>query len=240
MLKAPRSAQPAEPTQTTEEAVLTAPTRAMIFLEDYRTQLIVAALAVLAIALAVIGFQFYQAQQAEAADEQLGAILGTYESGSFEEALNGTGSATGLVAIADEYGSTPAGNLATFYAADALFQLGRYDEALEYFQDFDKDGGLFSASAFAGEAAIYEQQGDHARAASRYEKAADTFEADDIAPEYLMDAAAQLRSRRRIRLGPPRLYGHPGQLRRVRSMRATWTSTSPASRRWSASALNVE
>src|SRR5690606_17436511 len=91
--------------------------------------------------------------------------------------------------IADEYGSTDAGNLARFYAADALFRLGEYDRALEYFRKYDEDDGLIGASAIAGEAAIRENKGEYEAAGDLYRRAALHYENELRSPEYLLQAA---------------------------------------------------
>ena len=105
--------------------------------------------------------------------------------GELETALNGTDSQPGLLEIADEYGDDTA---APFFAADALFQLGRYDEAEEYFRRVDL-GGLFGASATAGLAAVHEMQGEFEDAGEMYERAARDFPGEATAPGYLLDAA---------------------------------------------------
>jgi tetratricopeptide (TPR) repeat protein len=133
-------------------------------------------------------FGWWRAGQDEEAAEAIGAVLTSYEQGDYATALDGTAGQPGLLAIADEYGSTDTGNLAAFYAADALYQLGRYEEALTYFERYDAGADLLGASALAGEAAIHEQQGDYAEAAALYERAADAYESAATTPDYLIAA----------------------------------------------------
>ncbi|MDA0378681.1 MAG: tetratricopeptide repeat protein, partial [Bacteroidetes bacterium] len=87
------------------------------------------------------------------------------------------------------FGGTTSGNLARFYTADALFRTGEMDRALEYFQDYDKGADYIGASAFAGEAAIYELRGEHERAGDLYLRAANVFRSDITSPMYLSNAA---------------------------------------------------
>lgn len=160
----------------------------LLFYEDNRTLVYGIGAAVVALALAVPGYMYYQEQQAERANEMLGQILPVYEQGNFEQALNGTGDATGLTAIANQYGGTSAGNLATFYAATALYQQGEYDRALEFYQRFEKSNDFVGASALAAEASIYETRGEYEQAASHYEEAAAQYENELTAPRFLLQA----------------------------------------------------
>lgn len=144
---------------------------------------------VVVVVLAFVGYAFYnQAQQKEALAKMAGAVQ-AYEQGNYREALDGTAEYVGLLAIIDDYGSTDAGNLARFYAADALFRLGEYDEALKYFKEFDAPDNILGASALAGEAAVYEHKGEYRRAGDLYRKAAETVDTDHISAQYLLDAA---------------------------------------------------
>jgi tetratricopeptide (TPR) repeat protein len=163
-------------------------TRALIFVEENRTLLYGLLAAVVALAIAIPGYLYYQQQQADAANEMLGQTLPLYEQGRYQEALDGTADRPGLRTIAEQYGGTPAGNLATFYAGDALYQIESYDEALTYFEQYDKDADFLGASAYAAEAAIYENQGDVQRAAEQYEAAATHYESDLTTPRYLLSA----------------------------------------------------
>lgn len=135
--------------------------------------------------LAIAGYAYWQSQRSVEAQNLLGGIVLVYEQGQYQEALDGTGDNPGLLVIAEDYGGSEAGNMARFYAADALFRLGEYDQALEYFEAFDKGNHIVGASALAGEAAIYETKEDYARAGALYRRAALQYEDGLTSPEYL-------------------------------------------------------
>jgi tetratricopeptide (TPR) repeat protein len=185
MLKAPKVSRRHE---LREDQLATAAARGMTFFEEHRTLLIGAAAALVLVVVGVLLYGWWRERQDRAAAEALGGVLTAYQDGNYEEALEGTPEAAGLLEIADEYGATNTGNLATFFAADALYQLERYDEALAMFEDYDGDDDILGASALAGQAAIYEQRGEHARAAQLYLRAADAYESAATAPDYLMAA----------------------------------------------------
>lgn len=171
-----------------EDALATGASRGTEFYDDHKTTIIAVIVGVLVLALAIIGWRTWQANKSAEGQRLLGAILTEYEAGNYQVALEGTESAPGLLQIAEDYGSTATGEQATFFAADALYQTGDLDRALAMFEDYDGDG-IMAASALAGQAAILEDRGDHARAAALYLDAADEFESPASTPGYLLDAA---------------------------------------------------
>lgn len=178
--------------------------RAVMFFEDNRRLMYAIGAGLVLLVFALAGYVYYQEIQAEEADRHLGRILPVYERGDYQAALDGVEAPSpndprasvpgqdekrlGLLTIADDYGRTPAGNLATFYAGNALYKLGEYDRALEMYEAFDKDEDFVGASAFAAEAAIYENKGDFQTAGERYERAAEYFESELNTPRYLLAA----------------------------------------------------
>ncbi|MFQ5570427.1 MAG: tol-pal system YbgF family protein [Rhodothermales bacterium] len=156
---------------------------------DANRLLVYGILGVLTLVLAgIIGYALLQTQRADKAQELLGTIVGVYEKGEYREALDGNETTFGLLTIAEDYSSTQAGNLAQFYAADALFRLGEYDQALELFEAFDKEDNLVGASAYAGEAAIHELKENYEQAGDLYRRAAIQFENELTSPDYLLAA----------------------------------------------------
>lgn len=172
-----------------EDQFVTAYAKAWAFFDSHRTLVYLILAALVLVVAGVIAYAMYLEQQQEQAQQLLAEPVQLYESGQFREALDGINNNVGLIAIADEFGNTDAGNLARFYAADALFQLGEYDQALPYFTAFDKDRNLLGASAIAGEAAVYENKGEFARAAELYRRAADFVKNELTSPQYLFSAA---------------------------------------------------
>jgi tetratricopeptide (TPR) repeat protein len=162
--------------------------QAILFYEDHRQLVHGLGVGLLALVLAVPGYTYYQQQQTKQANEMLGKILPVYEQGNYDQALNGAGQRAGLLTIADEYGGTSPGNLATFYAANALYEKGEYDRALTYFQRFERGSDFIGASAYAAEASIYESRGNMQKAAEHYEQAAAQYQNKLTAPRYLIEA----------------------------------------------------
>lgn len=171
-----------------EDSIVTLYARAWMFYEENK-KLVYGALAGLVVLILMgVGYVLYQDQQQAEAQELLAQVATTYEQGNYQAALEGTEGTPGLLDIADDYGSTQAGNLATFYAADALYRMGEYDRALEYFQRFDKTEDFIGASALAAMGSIYEDREEFATAAEYYQQAANQFDNDLTSPRYLIDA----------------------------------------------------
>lgn len=172
-----------------EDTVITLYARVWEFFDQNRKVVYGALAGLAAVVLIVVGYVFYLGRQQDRAAELLGGVVQLYEEGQLRDALDGTAGSPGLLEIADEYGRTDAGNLARFYAADALFRLGEYDDALEHFRRFSKEKNLIGASAIAGEAAVNETRGEFRRAGDLYRRAALYFENELRSPEYLLQAA---------------------------------------------------
>jgi tetratricopeptide (TPR) repeat protein len=162
--------------------------KAWLFFEENRTLVYGALAGLVLLAAGVAGYLYYQTQQQAAAEEELARIVRTYEQGSYQAALDGTGNAMGLLAISDNYSGTQAGNLATYYAADALYRLGEYDRALGLFQDYEATEDFIGASALAAQAAIHANRSEFDRAASLYVDAAEQYPNSLTTPKYLMSA----------------------------------------------------
>jgi tetratricopeptide (TPR) repeat protein len=146
-------------------------------------------LVVLAIA-GVIYFNNRAANEAKAATE-LGEILRYYDKGEYQSAIDGVPEKNimGLKDIVDNYGSLHPGDLAKFFLANSYYSLGKYDEALEYFEDFGGSYPPLRASALAGVASCYEAKGELRKAAEYFEKAASKSGDKQLLPEYLHHAA---------------------------------------------------
>ena len=180
--------KPSSRKELREDRMVTLYAKAWLFFEENRTLVYGALAGLVLLAAGVVGYLYYQTQQQAAAEQDVARIVRTYEQGSYQAALDGTGNAMGLLAISDNYSGTQAGNLATYYAADALYRLGEYDRALELFQEYDATEDLIGASALAAQAAIYANRGEFDRAASLYVDAAEQYPNSLTTPKYLMSA----------------------------------------------------
>ncbi|MDX5437361.1 MAG: cytochrome C biosynthesis protein [Pontibacter sp.] len=141
-------------------------------------------------AVVVAGFLYYNYRSTQNVEAQNAMFQAVYyfEADSLSKALNGDGQNAGLLEIADEYGSTDAGNLANLYAGTALLKQGEYAKAVDYLKSFESDDYLLQARAYSltGDALL--EQGKNDEAADMYVKAANYNANPFFSPQYLMKA----------------------------------------------------
>ncbi len=145
---------------------------------------------VLAIGLAV-GYFIYSSQQEQEAQALLGVAEQSMLQGNFEQALYGDDDALtlGFVQIARNYSRTDAGNLANYYAAIAEFELGNYEDALDYIRSYSPPGGILGVAPISMHANILVELGRYEEAARQFERAAGWDENSSTTPYNLIEAA---------------------------------------------------
>ncbi|HLL94579.1 MAG TPA: tetratricopeptide repeat protein [Spirosoma sp.] len=135
------------------------------------------------------GYRAYVSSQDETAQVELFPSVYKLEADSLKQALNGDGRTPGLLAIADNYGSTPAGKLAGFYAGLSLLKQGKYDEAIDHLKAFSSSDLLVQARAYALIGDAYTEKKSYEEAAEYYRKAAEYKPNKFFTPGYLLKLA---------------------------------------------------
>ncbi|WP_338874118.1 tetratricopeptide repeat protein [Spirosoma sp. SC4-14] len=141
------------------------------------------------LALGYFGYRFYVGSQDETAQVEMFPSVYQLEADSLKKALNGDGKSPGLLSVADNYGSTPAGNLADFYSGLALLKQGKYDDAIEHLKGFSSSDLLVQARAYALIGDAYVEKKSYDEAADYYQKAADYKPNKYFTPGYLLKLA---------------------------------------------------
>lgn len=120
----------------------------------------------------------------------LGQVISFYDQGQYQQAIDGVPAKKikGLKEIADEFNGTESGENAKIFLANSYYNLGKIDEALKYYEDYDGVNNLFQATAFAGAASCYEIKGNKNKAADLFLKAAKVANSEVFTPEYLLNA----------------------------------------------------
>ncbi|MGA9117622.1 MAG: tetratricopeptide repeat protein [Bacteroidota bacterium] len=177
-----------------EDALVTTYAQVTSFYERHRRTIQYGVLAAAGLIILAVVLANNRSSGNEKAMTALGKVYPLYDAGQFQQAVDGVPERNiqGLASIVDNYGSTPSGELARFYLAGCYFQLGRYDEALEHFEDCSPEGDFLEASRLAGMGACREARGEHAEAASLFEKASGLDRKAAAAPENLFHAARNL------------------------------------------------
>ncbi len=107
----------------------------------------------------------------------------------FALSLNGAEGKYGMLDIVKEYGGTPAGNLANYYAGMAYLNMKDYKNAIEYLNNFSSDDIMLSSIAKGGIGDAFMQLDQPTEALDYYEQAIKASTNDFTTPMYLLKAA---------------------------------------------------
>lgn len=129
------------------------------------------------------------------AQELFLTAINTNDSVLFEKALNGDSINAGFLAIAEDYSSTKAGNLASLYAGICYASLGKMEEAAKYLDQFDtEDDALISPAALGRLGNAKAALGELDEAVSLLKKAAKKADNNSLSPLFLIQAGEILES----------------------------------------------
>ena len=152
---------------------------------------------VAAIVLGYLGYNEFIAKpkQTEAMNEMYqakkyfnDALTAVERDSLFTLALNGGEGKYGMLDIADEYGSTKAGNMANYYAGMSYLHLRDYPNAVEYLSAFSSEDEILAAQAKGAIGDAFMQLDQMEDALSYYEQAANLRDNDFTTPLYLYKA----------------------------------------------------
>ena len=139
--------------------------------------------------LLVFGYRkFVTLPQEKAAQKAMYAAEYYFEQDSLELALNGAGESIGFLGIIDDYGSTPSGNLAKYYAGVCYLSLEDYETAINYLNKFKGDDLILPGMALGAIGDAYMQLGDIQKAITHYKEAASKNANDFTSPTFLLKA----------------------------------------------------
>ncbi|WP_425077053.1 tetratricopeptide repeat protein [Psychroserpens sp. S379A] len=117
------------------------------------------------------------------------AVNGTAKDSLYNLALTGGEGKYGMLDIVNEYGSTPAGNLANYYAGMAYLNTKDYTNAVKHLSDFKTDDAVLGPVAQGGIGDAFVQLNQPEDALSYYEKAIAASSNEYTTPMYLFKAA---------------------------------------------------
>ncbi|MGN0006697.1 MAG: tol-pal system YbgF family protein [Alistipes sp.] len=111
------------------------------------------------------------------------------ENPDYSLALNGDDNVAGFLNVIEQYGSTPAGNLAKHYAGICYLRLGDKENAAKYLADYKETAGIpasiVNAQNLGLRGDIAADNGDYAEAVKLYKKAVAASDNNFTAPLYL-------------------------------------------------------
>ena len=156
------------------------------FFEKNKTAILGICGAIVAAVALFFGYTWYTNTQDEEGQAALSPLVYQMESDSLDAALKGKAGKATLLTVADDFGSSAAGNLANFYAGVALLKQSKYDEAIDKLKSFSSSDLLVQARAYSLIGDAYSEKGNTEEAISAYKKAADYKPNQFFTPIYLL------------------------------------------------------
>lgn len=150
--------------------------------------------------LGYLGWQrfIHEPKEADAANEMAQAqdyfasalrSTGAQSDSLYNLALNGGEGKYGFIDIIENYGGTDAANLAKYNAGFAYLNTGKYQEAINYLEDFDSEDEILAALAVGGIGDAFMQLDQPEDALGYYEEAASMRSNEFTTPKFLLKAA---------------------------------------------------
>ena len=184
-----------------DEMLASAQTQGENFFEKNSKMVVVAIVVIFVLAAAIFGYKKVIVEPRNVkGQEMLFEAQYQFESqtADFALALNGDENTPGFAQVVEQYGNTPAGNLARMYAASCALRLGDFDQAQKYINSYKNvkgvPGAIINAMAAGIKGEIAVEKGDNAGAAKLFEQAANSNENDFTTPMYLRKAALAYRA----------------------------------------------
>jgi len=156
----------------------------------YQKQVLIAVAAIAVLVVAYILYGNKMEQENTEATTYLSRVLPLYKNNQFKLAIEGKPGTKvlGLKQIVEDYGSSDAGESAKIFLGNAYYMLGKYDDALQVYEDYSGSIDLFQAAAFAGAAGCYEAKNNPEKAAEYFKKAAFISRTNPQNPNFLLQA----------------------------------------------------
>ena len=114
-----------------------------------------------------IGYNMYNTNKINSAREEFGKAMVAYNNEQFTEAIDK------FRLVAENFSGTVSSVMSEYMLGSVLYQQGKYDEAIQWYESAGSTakGAFISAQATEGLALCYEMKGDQVKAVSLLEKA---------------------------------------------------------------------
>lgn len=175
------------------------------FFLKYRKQILIAVAAILLIIAGCLAYKTLVAEPREnKASTAMAKAQEMFAQQDFQKALNGDKTNEGFLSVIENYGGTDAANLAKGYAGLCYAQMGKWQEAVKYLEDFSpKSDAVISPAIVAALGNAYASTGKVDEAVSKLKKAASMADSrsesvnNSLSPTYLLQAARLLESQKK-------------------------------------------
>ena len=173
-----------------EDKLINFYTSSVEFFEKYQSKIFIYLGVLVVVAAAVYFYLNQKSINDDKAALELSRIMPLYDQGEYLEAVEGKQGTNiiGLKNIVSEYSGTANGETAKIYLADCYASLGNYEEAFNYYKDYDGSIDYFEAASLAGQAGYYAMKGDYEKAANLYLNASKKSKINSQNPDYMLNA----------------------------------------------------
>lgn len=161
------------------------------FAQSNKEMIVGVLVAILIIVAGAFWYKFNQEEEEKEAQLELFPAVFYLEKDSTEKAIQGDGGnmTIGLEAITDDYSGTKAANLSKIYLGMNKLKNGKFDEAIDLFEDFSADDYLLQSRVYSLIADAYMEKEDYGSAIENYKKAVSRYENTEFTPIYLRKLA---------------------------------------------------
>ena len=175
------------------------------FFLKYRKQILIAVAAILLIIAGCLAYKTFVAEPREnKASTAMAKAQEMFAERDFQKALNGDKTNEGFLSVIENYGGTDAANLDKGYAGLCYAQMGKWQEAVKYLEDFSpKSDAIISPAIVGALGNAYANTGKVDEAISTLKEAASMADSrsesvnNTISPTYLLQAARLLESQKK-------------------------------------------
>ncbi len=175
------------------------------FFLKYRKQILIAVAAILLIIAGCLAYKTFVAEPREnKASTAMAKAQEMFAERDFQKALNGDKTNEGFLSVIENYGGTDAANLAKGYAGLCYAQMGKWQEAVKYLEDFSpKSDAIISPAIVGALGNAYANTGNVDEAISTLKEAASMADSrsesvnNTTSPTYLLQAARLLESQKK-------------------------------------------
>jgi tetratricopeptide (TPR) repeat protein len=166
------------------------------FIETYKNHILIGIVAVVVITLGALGIRhYYLLPMEENAKTALYPSENYFASQLWDKALNGDSiTSTGFLGVIDDFGSTTSGKLARVYAGICYYQLGQYDQAIDYLKKFSASEKILTPAIASTIGDCYIGLGKTDEAIRYFRRAAEEAADPNLSPIYLKKQATALES----------------------------------------------
>ena len=152
--------------------------------KENQKMIIYGIIAIILFVAIIFGWRWMSQRNNENAQNEIWKSELLFDQGQYEQALEG------FEAVIEEYGSTRAGNTAKAYAGLCSKNLGNYEDAIKFLQDFDGNDNVIAPAILSalGDCYVDKENPDYSKAAQTFEQAAKAANNAQYSPLFLRKA----------------------------------------------------